>query len=126
MKIELDHIYFSVSDMDKAVKFYEEFLGIKATHREEDRWADFEIEGQEGMYFGLINKNALENKRIIGNNATIGIYTDDINKAFEKAKQIGATILYEPSYVQDRPYKYICFGMLDLDGNMIEVANYER
>lgn len=29
-------------------------------------------------------------------------------------------------YVQDSPYKYICFGMLDLDGNMIEVANYER
>ena len=33
MKIELDHIYFSVSDTDKAVKFYEDFLGIKATHR---------------------------------------------------------------------------------------------
>ena len=53
------------------------------THREEDRWADFEIEGQEGMYFGLINSNALENKRVIGNNATLGIYTDDITKAFD-------------------------------------------
>ncbi len=85
MNIKLDHIYFSVENMERAVNFYEELLERKATHREEDRWADFEIEGQEGMYFGLINKNALENKRIIGNNATLGIYTDDINKAFEKS-----------------------------------------
>lgn len=126
MKLKLDHIYFSVENMQRAVEFYEKLLGIKVTHREEDRWADFEIEGQEGMYFGLINSNALENKRVIGNNATLGIYTDDITKAFENAKQIGATILYEPEYIQDSPYKYVCFGILDLDGNMIEVANYER
>ena len=112
--------------MDKAVKFYEEFLGIKATHREGNRWADFEIEGQEGMYFGLIDEKALGEKRIIGNNATLGIYTDDINTAFERAKKMEATILYEPTYVQDSPYKYICFGMLDLDGNMLEIANYVR
>lgn len=126
MKLKLDHIYFSVENMQRAVEFYEKLLGIKATHREEDRWADFEIDGQEGMYFGLINSNALENKRVVGNNATLGIYTDDIRKAFENAKQIGATILYEPEYIQDSPYKYVCFGILDLDGNMIEVANYER
>lgn len=35
MKIKLDHIYFSVSDMDKAVKFYEDFLGIKVTIEKE-------------------------------------------------------------------------------------------
>ena len=86
MRIKLDHMYFCVEDMEKAVNFYELFLGVKATHREGDRWADFEIEGQDGMYFGL----------------------------------------YEPDDVQDSPYKYVCFGMLDLDGNVIEVANYER
>lgn len=126
MKIELDHIYFSVSNMDKAVKFYEELLETTVTHREGERWADFEINGQEGMYFGLINEKTLEEKRIVGNNATLGIYTDDINKAFERVKKMGATILYEPSYIQDSPYKYICFGITDLDGNIIEVANYER
>lgn len=126
MKIQLDHIYFSTKDMDRAVEFYEKFLEIKATHREGKRWADFEIEGQKGMYFGLIEEDALGEKRMIGNNATLGIYTDDIKKAFEKAKKLGATIQYEPSYVQDSPYGYICFGMLDLDGNRIEVASYER
>lgn len=126
MKLKLDHFYFSVENIQKAVKFYEQLLDIKATHIEGDRWADFEIEGQEGMYFGLINANALENKRISGNNAILGIYTDDIEKAFERAKEIGATILYEPEYVQDSPYKYICFGIQDTDGNIIEVANYEK
>lgn len=80
MKLKLDHFYFSVENIQKAVKFYEQLLDIKATHIEGDRWADFEIEGQEGMYFGLINANVLENKRISGNNATLGIYTDDIEK----------------------------------------------
>ena len=126
MKLKLDHFYFSVENIQKAVKFYEQLLDIKATHIEGDRCADFEIEGQEGMYFGLINANVLENKRISGNNATLGIYTDDIEKAFKRAKQIGATILYEPEYVQDSPYKYICFGIQDIDGNIIEIANYER
>ena len=113
MKIKLDHIYFFVEDMEKAVNFYELFLGIKATHREGDRWADFEIEGQDGMYFGLLNKKAIDEKIVVGNNAVLGIYTEDIQKAFEND-------------VQDSPYKYVCFGMLDLDGNVIEVANYER
>ncbi len=126
MELCLDHIYFSVKDIEKAVEFYEQLLGIKATHKEGKRWADFEVEGQKGMYFGLINEKALENKRIVGNNATLGIYTNNIKKALERAKQLGATILYEPEYVQDSPYQYVCFGMLDLDGNRIEVASYER
>lgn len=83
MELCLDHIYFSVKDIEKAVEFYEQLLGIKATHKEGKRWADFEVEGQKGMYFGLTND-------------------------------------------QDSPYQYICFGMLDLDGNRIEVASYER
>ena len=126
MKIELDHMYFCVENMEKAVNFYESFLGVKATHREGERWADFEIEGQDGMYFGLLNKKVIDEKIVVGNNVVLGIYTENIPKAFEKAKKLGATILYEPEYVQDSPYKYVCFGMLDLDGNMIEVANYER
>lgn len=126
MKIKLDHMYFYVENMEKAVNFYESFLGVKATHREGERWADFEIEGQDSMYFGLLNKKAIDEEIVVGNNAVLGVYTEDIQKAFEKAKKLGATILYEPEYVQDSPYKYVCFGMLDLDGNMIEVANYER
>lgn len=126
MKIQLDHVYFFVEDMERAVHFYEAFLDTKATHKEKDRWTDFEIEGQEGMYFGLLNKKAIDEKIIVGNNAVLGIYAEDIQKAFEKAKKLGATILYELTDVPDSPYKYTCFGMLDLDGNMIEVANYER
>ncbi len=126
MKIQLDHVYFLVEDMERAVHFYETFLDTKVTHKEGDRWADFEIEGQDGMYFGLLNKKAIDEKIVVGNNAVLGIYTEDIQKAFEKAKSLGATVLYEPDDVQDSPYKYVCFGMLDLDGNVIEVANYER
>ncbi len=126
MKIKLDHIYFFVEDMEKAINFYEAFLDTKVTHREGNRWSDFEIEGQEGMFFGLLNKNAINEKVVVGSNAVLGIYTEDIFQAFEKAKKLGATILYEPDYVPDSPYEYICFGMLDLDGNMIEVANYKR
>ena len=122
----LHHIYFSVSNIDKSVEFYENLLDMKATHREGNRWADFQIKGQNGMYFGLINENALDEKRIIGNNVTLGIYTDNIDEAYKKAQKLGATILYEPSYIEESPYKYKCFGMLDLDGNMIEVANYEK
>ena len=122
MNIRLDNFYFSVENMERAVKFYEEFLDIKASNREGNRWTDFNT--GNGLYFGLIDGTALEKTRKIGTNATLGIKTDDIQAAFEKAKKLGATILYEPTDVPDSPYPYICFGMLDTEGNIIEVSTF--
>ena len=42
MTVKLDHIYLSVKDMDRAVKFREDIFEMKVTHREDNTWADFD------------------------------------------------------------------------------------
>jgi predicted enzyme related to lactoylglutathione lyase len=39
----LDHVYYWTSDMDRAVKFYEDVLGLELRFREGSRWAEFEV-----------------------------------------------------------------------------------
>jgi catechol 2,3-dioxygenase-like lactoylglutathione lyase family enzyme len=41
--MKLDHIYVSVTDMDRAIAFYEDLLEMKVVHREENQWADFDL-----------------------------------------------------------------------------------
>jgi catechol 2,3-dioxygenase-like lactoylglutathione lyase family enzyme len=39
---EIDHIYYWVSDMDAAVAFYGDTLGLSLVRRDGDEWAEFE------------------------------------------------------------------------------------
>jgi len=39
--ITIEGFYFTVTNLARSVKFYEELLGIKPTNMEENRWADF-------------------------------------------------------------------------------------
>ena len=39
---EIDHVYYWVSDMDAAVAFYGEVLGLPLVRRDGDEWAEFE------------------------------------------------------------------------------------
>ena len=39
---ELDHIYYWVRDMDAAVAFYRDVLGLSLIRRDGDEWAEFD------------------------------------------------------------------------------------
>jgi catechol 2,3-dioxygenase-like lactoylglutathione lyase family enzyme len=39
---ELDHVYYWVHDMDAAVAFYRDVLGLPLLRRDGDEWAEFE------------------------------------------------------------------------------------
>ncbi|HCC08167.1 MAG TPA: hypothetical protein DEP72_08450 [Clostridiales bacterium] len=77
--MKLDHIYVSVTDMDKSIKFYEELLELKITNRNENRWADFQSEG--GFYLGLYNPK-YDCKEFRQGNNTIGLKIEDIKKEY--------------------------------------------
>lgn len=123
-KIKLDHVYVSVKDMDRAIKFYEDLLGMKVSHREENAWADFDL-GNE-CYFGLINQNIISNKRIVGNNSIPVFYTDDVDAIFEKVKKHKVKIISNPEDLPFTDYRYYCFQCLDNEDNLIEIVNYEK
>jgi len=124
MNVKLDHVYVSVKDMDRAIKFYEDLLGMKVTHREENTWADFDV--GSGFYFGLINPKIISDKRIAGNNAVPVFWSDDVDAVFEKVKKWKCKIVGEPTDLDFTDYPYRCFQFYDTEGNLIEVAKYDR
>ena len=78
------------------------------------------------MYFGIISIEATGDRRIIGNNGVLGLYTDNIDKAFAKCKEIGAKILYKPEKIPNSLDNYTCFAIEDLDENKIEISYYDK
>ncbi len=119
--MKIDHAYLAVKDMDRAVAFYEKLLGMKVSNRFRDRWADFEC---EGFYLGLWNPSFDGEEVETGNNVILVLKTDDIEEEWERISAIARDIspIFEVNFIQ----KYRYFRFMDSEGNILEVAEYER
>jgi len=76
------HITFPVSDLKKAVSFYEKILGIKKT----GEWPNYATFDVGGVQFGLEPRGKLE----------IFLLVDDVDKAYQSLKEKGVKIVSEP------------------------------
>jgi len=74
----------------------------------------------------LIDSKIVSDKRVIGNNAIPVFRTDDVDAIFEKVKGIGVKIFHEPETLEYTDYFYRVFLCYDTEGNLIEIAQYER
>jgi predicted enzyme related to lactoylglutathione lyase len=86
MEIESCNVTIMVSDMDKAILFYTETLGMKLENRYGNHWAD--IEGP-GISIGLHPNSASVTR---GNNLQIGLRVDDIEKAIASLQKNGVQV----------------------------------
>src|SRR5919197_1951697 len=50
----LDHVYYWVTDMDRAVAFYRDVLGLTLSRREANAWAVFDAGGRMFALHGAI------------------------------------------------------------------------
>lgn len=123
--MRIDNFYFVVKDLSKSIEFYTKIFEEKPTNIIKNRWADWKNEDGK-IYFGIISIEATGEKRIKGNNAVLGLYTDNIEKSFNQCKKIGAKILYDIEKVTDSIDNYTCFAIEDLDGNKIEISQYNK
>ncbi len=123
--MKADNFYFVVKDIEKSVQFYSKLLNKKPTNITENRWADWENEKNQ-IYFGIISREASESKLIKGNNGVLGLYTENIEKAYKKCLELNTKIIYEPYEIPDSIDNYKCFAIEDLDGNKIEISYYDK
>ena len=123
--MRIDNFYFVVYNINKSIEFYTKLFEEEPTNITENRCADWQNRDNR-TYFGIISVEATGAKRVIGNNGVLGLYTDDIDKAFNKCEEIGAKILYEPLKIPNSLDNYTCFAIEDLDGNKIEIPYYDK
>jgi predicted enzyme related to lactoylglutathione lyase len=117
--------YLKVKDMDRAVRFYETFLGVKAKVRHADRWAS--ITDGLGLYNPAydvehdVPMTEYDRKVQMGNNAIVVFGSDDIEREHDRVKSIGATGVTEIVEINlMAPYRF--FQFQDTEGNVVEVG----
>jgi catechol 2,3-dioxygenase-like lactoylglutathione lyase family enzyme len=54
----LDHVYYWVNDMDRAVAFYRDVLGLPLARRDGDEWAEFDAGGVRLALHGAVHGHA--------------------------------------------------------------------
>jgi predicted enzyme related to lactoylglutathione lyase len=118
--------YLKVKDMDRAVTFYEELLGVQAEFRFRDRWVS--INERLGLYNPTydirhgVPQTEYDKELKIGNNVVLVLSSDDIDADVERVQSLGATGVTEIIEINlMAPYRF--FQFKDPDGNLVEVGS---
>jgi len=109
-------IYFKVTDMGKAVAFWQEFLGV-APHKTSDRWHEFMV---GNIRLGLLLNDF--NDKLSGCNCVpvFEFADDELHTYIERAKKLGAKVTLDG--LDDPNLLSIVFS--DPFGNEFEVSKF--
>jgi len=126
-KLKLAESYVLVTDMDRAIKFYEKLLGVKTRLRYKNRWAS--VLKQFGLYnLSFDKKHNIDMTNIEGdikrgNNSIIVFHSSDIEYDYQRIKKMDITMLSNIAEINlIAHYKF--FHFKDPDGNIIEIGQY--
>jgi catechol 2,3-dioxygenase-like lactoylglutathione lyase family enzyme len=113
----LDHVYYWVSDMDRAVSFYRDVLGLQLMRRDGDNWSVFDAGGRQ---FAL--HQALEGRPVSPGGATAVFSVDDLDRARGMLADRGVEFGHEgdvAGYARFASFK-------DPEGNTVQLIEYAR
>jgi lactoylglutathione lyase len=127
--------------MEKSIEFYKKLLAMEPTARAYDRWAQFNFEGKcIALYNNNFDRKKIDanenldkhyNKNYIkyyeqrqityGNNIVLNFWIEDLNKEYERIKNLNIGTISEILYVNiSSPYYF--FTVTDPNGNTIEIT----
>jgi predicted enzyme related to lactoylglutathione lyase len=113
----IDHVYYWVSDMDRAVKFYEEILGLPLARRDGETWAEFDA--------GPIRLNlhqGVEGWPPQPGGATAVFRVDDLEAA--RSELEGRGVEFGHAAEVGEYARYATFS--DPDGNTLQLIEYRK
>ena len=111
----LDLVFYWVSDMDRAVAFYRDLLGLALGRRDGENWAEFEAGGRRFALHGVI-----EGEAVAPGGATAVFSVDDLDRARTELLAHGVAFEHEGD-VQG----YARFASCrDPDGNTLQLIEY--
>jgi catechol 2,3-dioxygenase len=111
----LDLVFYWVSDLGRAVEFYEGVLGLRLLRRDADNWAEFDAGGRR---FAL--HSAVEGQALTPGGATAVFKVDDLDRAKRELSSRGVEFGHEGDVAG-----YARFASFDdPDGNPVELIEY--
>ena len=113
MKVRgVDFVFYNVTDMDKAVAFYRDTLGLKVIGEVGKMWTEFET-GTTALSIGVYGAKPI--KKGEKGNVSVALSVDDVEKTLVELKAKGVTVNMEPQSFDP------CFmaSISDPDGNEI-------
>ncbi|MGH2764379.1 MAG: VOC family protein [Actinomycetota bacterium] len=112
----LDHVYYWVTDMDRAVTFYQEVMGLRLMRRDGSNWAEF-----DAGPIRLALHGAVEGRPAHPGGATAVFRVDDLDAARAALEGRGARFEEHVGEVQG----FARFASLrDPDGNAVQIIEY--
>ena len=103
------HMNFPVSDLKRAITFYENVLGLKKT----GEWPNYATFDVGGVQFGLQPHGKLE----------IFLTVDNIDKAYKELREKGVRFLSEP---KDEHWGARAATFVDPEGNKFTIETFTK
>jgi catechol 2,3-dioxygenase-like lactoylglutathione lyase family enzyme len=113
----LDLVFYWVSEMDRAVAFYRDVLGLELLRREDGSWAEFDSGGRR---FALHAVG--EGQSVTAGGATAVFSVEDLDRASAELSSRGVPVAHEG---QVEGYARFA-SFLDPDGNTFQLIEYAR
>lgn len=111
----VDHIYYWTRDMERAVAFYTDVVGLPLVRREGDEWAELDA-GTVRFALHATDENA-------PGSGTVVLRVGDLDEARWALEQRGATF---DAFVGEVP-GYARFATFrDPDGNPVQIIEYTK
>jgi CreA protein len=112
----IDHVYYWVSDMDRAAKFYEEILGLSMRRREGPNWAEL-----DGGTIRLALHGAIEGRsQAVPGGATVSFSVADLDAARRELESRGLEFDHVGEVGEEA--RYATFR--DPDGNTLQIIEH--
>jgi predicted enzyme related to lactoylglutathione lyase len=111
----LDHVYYWVADMERAVAFYQDLLGLDLVRRDGDNWAVFDSGGRMFALHG-----AVEGRPISPGGATAVFAVADLDRTRSVLSERGVEFGHEgdvTGYARFASFK-------DPEGNTVQIIEY--
>ena len=131
MTISLHYCHVTVNDVDEAITFYRDALGLEPRNdvaSDGHRWVTLGTAGQQGLEIVLsephagrsqADGDALQELLTKGVLPSTVFRTDDLDATFEKVRASGAEVLQEPI---DQPWGPRDCAFRDPSGNTVRIA----
>ena len=104
--------YYVVKDMDKAVGFYQDILGLNIKFRDGDRWTQFDV---NGVAVALADPS--EGTVPPGGGGTVVLEVEDLGEMRDKLTQNGVTV----NDIVDMGGHGRYFTAVDPAGNIVQI-----